>query len=95
MLEICSTVSGGLEDPGDHGRIMDTPSLLPLRIFFIVCFFGTLFAGVYLLKHYERFFGVSPEGRRETSGERSYSKAQAAIVWIIAMKLFALMAWMM
>lgn len=74
---------------------MDTPSLLPLRIFFIVCFFGTLLAGIYLLKHYERFFGISSEGRRETSGERSYSKAQAAIVWIIAMKLFALMAWMM
>lgn len=95
MTGMCRSVSGEQGNPDDGGPIMDPPSLLPLRIFFIVCFVGTLLAGVYLWKHYERFFGVSPEGRRETSGERSYSKAQAAIVWIIAMKLFALMAWMM
>lgn len=88
-------VSGAQGNPEHDSSIMEPPSLLPLRIFFILCFFGTLIAGIYLLKHYERYFGNTPGSRRETSGERSYSKAQAAIVWVIAMKLFAMMAWMM
>jgi hypothetical protein len=70
---------------------MNEDLVFPLRVFFGVCFFLTLLAGLYLFKYSERLFGLQSPGKRETSGERTYSKAQAFIVWIIAMKLCALM----
>jgi hypothetical protein len=37
---------------------------------------------------------VDPDKPAETSGERNYSKAQMVICWLIALKLFAMLALM-
>lgn len=68
--------------------------MLPLKIFFISGLVCTLIAGIYLLKNYEKWFGLDPDKASETSGERTYSKAQMVICWVIAMKLFLMLSLM-
>ena len=67
---------------------------LPLRIFFFAGLFFTIVAGFFLLKYSSRLFGKDPNMPSETSGARDYTKAQVFIVWLIALKLFALMAFL-
>jgi hypothetical protein len=73
---------------------MEPVSMLPLKIFFTGGFFVTLLLGVWLFKNQEKWFGLDPDKPAETSGERNYSKAQMFICWLIAVKLFAMLALM-
>jgi len=73
---------------------METDVFLPLRIFFFTGLVLTMIAGVFLFKYSSRLFGKDPNMPSETSGARDYTKAQVFIVWLIALKLFALMAFM-
>jgi len=70
-------------------------AFFPLKIFFFGCLILTCIAGVFLFKYSERLFGKDPNMPSETSGARDYTKAQVFICWLVALKLFALMAFMM
>jgi hypothetical protein len=70
------------------------PSVI-LRIFFLLCFFGTVFAGVRVLRNYDQLFGQDPNVPGETSGARSYSKMQVLVVLAHALLLFGAFAFMM
>ena len=58
-----------------------------IQIAFTVLFIGTLFAGVYLMRNYERLFGVDPNIPSENSSARSYSKLQVFVIWAHAAAL--------
>ncbi len=81
----------GLDDGVD---VMNALPLEPLRYFFVFGLVATLIAGVFLYKYSEKWFGLDPDKPAETSGERTYTKAQMFICWIIAVKLFAMLALM-
>jgi hypothetical protein len=70
------------------------PSIL-LRLFFLFCFAGTVFAGISVLKNYDKLFGQDPNVPGETSGARSYSKMQVLVVLAHALLLFGAFAFMM
>jgi hypothetical protein len=73
---------------------MEPLSMMPLKIFFWGGFVATILLGVWLFKNQARWFAVDPDKPAETSGERTYSKAQMFICWLIALKLFAMLALM-
>lgn len=68
--------------------------MLPLKIFFTGGFFVTILVGIWLFKNQAKWFAVDPDKPAETSGERTYSKAQMFICWLITLKLFAMLALM-
>jgi hypothetical protein len=62
-------------------------------IFFFKCFFGTAFAvtlvaGIFLIKNYDRFFGVDPNMPSEGSSARSYTATMIFAVWLHMLMLF-------
>jgi hypothetical protein len=73
---------------------MEPLSMMPLKIFFWGGFFVTILVGVWMFKNMNVWFAVDPDKPAETSGERNYSKAQMVICWLIALKLFAMLALM-
>lgn len=52
-----------------------------IRLVFTLLFIGTLVAGVYLLRNYERLFGVDPNVPSENGSARAYSKVQVFCIW--------------
>jgi hypothetical protein len=70
------------------------PSII-LRVFFFLCFCGTIIAGVRVLKNYDRLFGRDPNVPGETSGARAYGKMQVLVVLAHALLLFGAFAFMM
>lgn len=62
-------------------------STLPLKIAAIVALISVLVFGWFMFKNHEKWFGRKSEGRTETSGERSYTKMQAFVCWLISVKL--------
>ncbi len=69
---------------------MKNDPLLAFRLIFLVCFIGTLFAGVWLAKNHHRLFGKDPSVPSETESERFYTKTEVFLVWILAVKLFGM-----
>ena len=62
--------------------------ILPIfRIIFAVLFFVTLLGGGYMLKNFEKLFGVDPNVPSETGSSRAYSKVQAFSIWAHAVAL--------
>ena len=66
---------------------MSADATSTIQIAFTALFIGTLFAGVYLLRNYERLFGVDPNIPSENSSARSYSKLQVFVIWAHAAAL--------
>lgn len=67
---------------------------LVFRILSTLVFFATLYAGYYLIKNYQRLFGVDPNMRSEVSSARAYSKVQVFSIWahiLVASAAFALL----
>ncbi|MGB8170097.1 MAG: hypothetical protein WCF18_21515 [Chthoniobacteraceae bacterium] len=58
-----------------------------IRLVFTFLFIATLLAGVYLLRNYQRLFGVDPNMPSETGSSRAYSKVQVFVVWAHAAAL--------
>jgi hypothetical protein len=69
------------------------PSVI-LRLFFGLCFLGTIAGGVLVLKNYEKLFGPDPNVPGETSGARAYGKLQALVVLLHALILFGAFAFL-
>jgi hypothetical protein len=66
---------------------MQSDVLLFFRLIFTGLFIGTLLAGGYIFKNYQRLFGVDPNVPSENGSARAYSKVQVFSVWIHAVLL--------
>ncbi|HET6407911.1 MAG TPA: hypothetical protein VFG14_08520 [Chthoniobacteraceae bacterium] len=66
---------------------MQAEVLFLFRMIFTGLFIGTIFAGYYLLKNYQRLFGVDPNIPSENGSARAYSKVQIFCVWAHAVFL--------
>lgn len=66
---------------------MSTDAFQFVRVIFTFLFIGTLVAGVYLLRNYERLFGKDPNMPSENSSSRAYSKLQIFVIWAHAVAL--------
>lgn len=58
-----------------------------LRFVSALLFIGTLLAGVYLLRNFDRLFGPDPDMPSENSSARAYSKLQVFVIWAHAAAL--------
>jgi hypothetical protein len=76
----------------NEGHIMQTDYFLAVRLIFTALFIATLAVGVYLLRNYERLFGVDPNMPSENSSSRAYSKLQVFVIWAHAAGLTAAFA---
>lgn len=70
------------------------PTIL-LRLFFLLCFLGTIAAGIAVLKNYEALFGKDPNAAGENSSQRAYGKMQVLVVIAHALILFGAFALLM
>jgi hypothetical protein len=66
-----------------------------VSIVFGVLFVGVLAAGCYLLKNFERLFGVDPECPYENSGASGLNKVQVVAIWLHALALTGGMAFLL
>jgi len=69
------------------GRRMENDVQLIFRLIFSGLFLAVLAAGAYLLKNYQRLFGVDPDIPSENASARAYSKVQVFVVWVHALLL--------
>ena len=60
---------------------MQNEIFLFARIVFAGLFLLSLLAGGYLLKNYQKLFGVDPNMPSEGSSSRAYSKVQVFSIW--------------
>jgi len=66
-----------------------------IRIVFTVLFIGTLVAGVYLYRNFERLFGADPNIPTDTAGARGLSKVQFIAIWLHAVALTGAFAFLL
>ncbi len=52
-----------------------------VRIIFTGLFAGTLLAGMYILKNFEKLLGADPQVRTDNSGARTLNKVQVITIW--------------
>ena len=71
---------------------MPDEGLLYIRIVSTLLLLATLAAGAYLLKNYQRLFGVDPAMPSENGSARAYSKVQVFSLWLHALFLFGAFA---
>lgn len=73
---------------------MQSEVFLVLRILASGVFIATLYAGYYMLKNYQKFFGVDPNMPSEGESSRAYSQVQVFAIWahiLFASGAFALL----
>ena len=51
-------------------------------LFFTLLFIGTLFVGVYLLRNYQRLFGIDPNVPSENGNVGSHNKLLIFVLWL-------------
>lgn len=51
-------------------------------LFFTLLFIGTLFVGVYLLRNYQRLFGIDPNVPSENGSVGSHNKLLIFVLWL-------------
>lgn len=64
------------------------------RVFATVIFLGTLYAGFYMFRNFEKLFGADPNIPSENGSARAYSKVQIFSLWahvLFASGAFALL----
>jgi hypothetical protein len=67
---------------------MDADSIFFFKTFFWISFLVTFAAGIYLMKNYNKFFGVDPGAPSEGSSARSYTATMIFAVWLHMLMLF-------
>lgn len=73
---------------------MQNDAFLIFRALAAAVFFATLYAGVHLLRNFDRLFGADPNVPSENGSARAYSRVQVFCVWahvLIASGAFALL----
>jgi len=68
-------------------------SVLPLRIFFIVCLVAVILAAVYVFKNRKKLFSRDPNVTGDHYGARNLRLWQVLLVWILAVDLLVTMLW--
>lgn len=68
-------------------------SVLPLRISFSVCLVIVIFAGHYIFRNRQKFFGRDPQVTGDRYGARNLRLWQVILVWILAIELLVTMLW--
>lgn len=66
--------------------------LFVCRVFASISFFAVLFGGAYLVKNFDKLFGVDPEMPSENSSSRTYTRVQVFTVWAHALVLTGMLA---
>lgn len=56
-----------------------------VRIFFGVLFVGTLIAGYFLFKNFDKLFGPDPDAPGDNEGARGLNKVQVVAIWLHAL----------
>jgi len=59
----------------------NTDFFLFVRVVFTGLFIVTLLVGGYLMKNFQKLFGVDPEMPSENSSSRTYTRVQVFLVW--------------
>jgi hypothetical protein len=67
---------------------MKPDDILFFKSFFWIAFAVTLFIGFYLMKNYQKFFGVDPSVPSERSSARAYTATMVFAVWLHMLVLF-------
>ena len=60
---------------------MNNDALLFIRLVFTGMFVVTLLAGAYLVKNFQKLFGVDPDMPSESGSSRAYTRIQVFLVW--------------
>ncbi len=60
---------------------MQNDTFIVFRILASVVFFAALYAGYYMLRNYQRLFGVDPNMPSEGASSRAYSQVQVFSIW--------------
>ena len=60
---------------------MNNDALLLIRFFFTGMFIVTVLAGAYLVKNFQKLFGVDRNMPSETGSSRAYTRVQVFLVW--------------
>ena len=60
---------------------------LVVRIVFTSLFLGTLVAGFFLFKNFDKILGADPQVPTDNSGSRGLNKVQVIVIWLHAVLL--------
>jgi len=60
---------------------MQNDTFIVFRILASVVFIAALYAGYYMLRNYQRLFGVDPNMPSEGASSRAYSQVQVFSIW--------------
>ncbi|MEO8351703.1 MAG: hypothetical protein ABI680_08225 [Chthoniobacteraceae bacterium] len=60
---------------------MQNDFFLIFRILAALIFLASLYAGYYMLKNYQKLFGVDPNMPSEGASSRAYSQVQVFSIW--------------
>lgn len=66
---------------------MQNNALLTLQLISSALFILLLFGGVWILKNYQKLFGVDPDMPSENSSSLTYNKLQVITIWLHALLL--------
>jgi hypothetical protein len=58
-----------------------------VRIVFTGLFLGTLVAGFFLFKNFDKILGADPQVPTDNSGSRGLNKVQVVVIWLHAVIL--------
>jgi hypothetical protein len=61
---------------------MQAEVFIVLRIIASLLFIGTLAAGYFLFKNYDRLFGADPSMPGDNEGARGLNKVQVIVIWL-------------
>jgi hypothetical protein len=69
--------------------------MLGLQIAFAVCLLIVLVGGYFTFKNFDKWFGSRSDVPSETESSLLLNKAQAFIIWALAVKLCVMMIWIL
>lgn len=74
---------------------MQNEAVIVIRLIASGVFIAALYAGYYMLRNYQKLFGVDPNMPSEGPSSRAYSQVQVFTIWahvLLASGAFALLA---
>ncbi len=69
--------------------------MLAAKLIFAVLLVAVLIIGIYMFRNFDRLVGVDPSIPSENEGARFINKGQFILIWAMAVKLLAMMAWIL
>ncbi len=69
--------------------------MLGLKIAFSVCLVIVFLGGIFTLRNFDKWFGGSVDVPSENESSLLLNKSQVILIWLLAMKLFTMMVWIL